>query len=215
MIYIFYHIYCNQSTLSIVRDQINKIIFSGLYKKVDKIYCFISGNDETHIENVKNIISTSGEKFVIADVKPNDTTYERLTLRQIPNYIKNEDNLLYIHSKGVTHANEPDIINFVYDWRNYMEYFLIAKHDDCIALLDSYDTVGVNYKTDPKHYSGNFWWCRGKHYLSLNISYLDSPAYYIPEFFICNNENTKVYNLVESNCNHYKESYPICKYINS
>jgi hypothetical protein len=28
-IYIFYHIYCNQYTLEVIKDQINKIIFGG------------------------------------------------------------------------------------------------------------------------------------------------------------------------------------------
>ena len=44
--YIFYHIYCNQSTVNIVGDQATKIIFSGLYKDVNKIYCFLTGKKE-------------------------------------------------------------------------------------------------------------------------------------------------------------------------
>ena len=45
-IYIFYHIFCNKYTLEVVKDQINKIIFSGLYNKCTKIYCFLTGEEE-------------------------------------------------------------------------------------------------------------------------------------------------------------------------
>lgn len=38
--YIFYHICCLDGIESIVKEQIERIIFSGLYEKVDAIYCF-------------------------------------------------------------------------------------------------------------------------------------------------------------------------------
>lgn len=100
-IYIFYHIYCNSNTYSIVNDQINKIIFSGLYKKIDKVYVFLTG-EEYYINDIKKLVQKSGSKFIIADIGINDKSYERFTLLKIHNYINDNDKFLYIHSKGVS-----------------------------------------------------------------------------------------------------------------
>ena len=37
-IYVFYHVYCNKNTETVVKDQVFRIIFSGLYAKVNRIY---------------------------------------------------------------------------------------------------------------------------------------------------------------------------------
>ncbi len=215
-IYIFYHIYCNHKTYNIVNDQINKIIFSGLYDRVDKIYVFITG-EEDHVDKIKNLIQNSGKKFSIEDIGINDKTYERFTLLKIKNYIKENDKFLYFHSKGVTNDN-PNII----DWRNLMEYFLIHKYDLCIKELDKYDTVGINY-IDKLHYSGNFWWTKGSYFMKLSDTIGDD--YTAPEDYICTG-NPKVGILYSSGLQlkdedgkigygHYKHSYPYIKFIDN
>ena len=162
--YIFYHIYCCHVTYSIVSDQITKILFSGLYDEIDCIYCFLAG-EENYINHITNYIKNSGKKFKIAEIGINDRSCERFTIHKIKNYISPDDKFLYIHSKGITYNNNN--IN-VYEWRTYMEYYLMNKHKECIELLDTYDTVGVNYLKDPFiHYGGNFWWCRGSYFLTL------------------------------------------------
>ena len=65
MIYIFYHIYCNDKTITIVRDQIAKIMFSDLYHKVHKIYCFLLGNP-VHRAFIRKLIEKAGSRFQIA-----------------------------------------------------------------------------------------------------------------------------------------------------
>ena len=114
-IYIFYHIYCNEKTESILKDQINKIIFSGLYDTVEIIYLFLAGEQE-YINKYKKILDMSGKKFKIAKEGVNDTTYERFTLSSIKKYIKREDKFLYIHTKGVGNSSDQ-----IYYWRTYME----------------------------------------------------------------------------------------------
>lgn len=219
MIYIFYHIYCNTTrTKQIVQQQLIKIMFSRLYERVDAIYCFLVGENDHIIQEIKDLLLSTGSKFRIADTQPNDTTYERFTLRKIPHYIQPEDKLLYIHSKGVKHT-DPTTSKHVQDWSTYMEYYLIAKHEECLLLLDTYDTVGVNYQTVPQHhYSGNFWWCTGKHYLSLNMSYLDNNDYLTPEFFIASNHTTnkdrKLHSITSTYpVHHYQQPYPMSEYV--
>ena len=201
-IYIFYHIYCNNYTLDVVKDQINKIIFSGLYNKCTKIYCFLTGNNE-YIKICSDYIKRCGNKFLIEDVGIDDKTYERFTLLKIKKYIKSDDKFLYLHSKGITKQNNQ----YVTDWRNVMEYFLIYKFKDCLRELDNYDTVGINY-INPLHYSGNFWWTKGSYYMKLDDSISD---YYIaPENHICT-KNPKAGNLFSTNLEgdgHYTNLFP-------
>jgi len=208
-IYIFYHIYCNDLTLNVLKDQITKIIWSGLYKKVDKIHCFLSG-EEKNINLCSDYIKKSGNKFYISDIGIDDKTYERFTLKKIRKYINKNDKLLYIHSKGISKNNTENIV----DWRNLMEYFLIHNYDECIKLLDKYDTVGVN-KINGYHYSGNFWWTTGTYFLKLPEEIGDS--YTAPEDYIFIKDPNS-YNLYSSGLEsfgHYHNPYPYNKYIDN
>ncbi len=193
-IYIFYHIFCNNYTNTIVKDQIDKIIFSRLYKKTKKIYYFLLGSDEERA-NTNAFIKTYVQKFKIpqltnkfvlaAENEDRDKKlYERFTLLSIFDYIKPNDKLLYIHTKGVTKPYDYGD----YDWRCYMEYFTICKWRECIQLLDSYDLVSANYVDNPgeehkPHFSGNIWWSRGSHYLRLPREIDDN--FVSPEFHVC------------------------------
>lgn len=217
---IFYHIYCIEPTEKFVKDQINKIIFSGLYHKVKAIYCFLVGETK-FIESIKTLLTLHGKKFIIASIgygsitykqilelnknvvipnteewlmyEGNNNPHERTTLLQIKKFIKPNDKILYIHSKGVTRSNhDHHAIKCILDWRNCMEYWLIYNHEQCIKLLDEYDTVGINHIMLPKpHYSGNFWWTTAKYYNTLSDT-IDYSDHINPELYICTgNPNAK------------------------
>ena len=179
-VYVFYHIYCNNETIGIVKDQLAKLVFSDLYKRVTSIYCFLTG-ELTEITVIKELIALYGSKCIIVAEGPGDTSYERFTLQKIREYIKPEDKLLYIHSKGVT--DKKGVPEAVYWWRTYMEYNLFTRVSECIEFLNRYDIVGVAYSSHKigPHFSGNFWWSTGKYYLSLNptigMEYNDPEAY--------------------------------------
>ena len=132
MIKIFYHIYCIETTEIIVQDQINKIIFSGLYQKVETIFCFLIGETK-YIESITQLLARNGKKFKIGafgydnptyktilefnknvvipthpiwlDQEANQNPYERFTLLLIKQFINPTDKILYIHSKGVTRSS--------------------------------------------------------------------------------------------------------------
>jgi hypothetical protein len=86
-IYIFYHIYCNEKTASIVKEQVAKIIFSPVYTNIKTVFCFLTG-DPNEIINIKTLLSNYGNKFQVSAEGPGDTTYERFTLLKIKKYIK-------------------------------------------------------------------------------------------------------------------------------
>lgn len=165
--YVFYHIYCNEFTLPILKDQVAKIIFSGLYEAVDDIKCFMSG-EEKYMEGIRGFLEQSGVKFKITDpLGVNDNSYERFTINQIPKYIAPPDRFLYIHTKGVSqkHAASDNI----YWWRTWMEYHLIYRYKECLEALNKVNLVGVGYtrKMIGPHFSGNFWWTKGEYFNTL------------------------------------------------
>ena len=179
-LYVFFHIFCNEKTMTIVSDQCMKILFSGLYDKLEAVYCFLTGAKHD-IDNIEKLVISMGKKFIVKEKGENDTTFERFTLLKIKPLIKPEDKLLYIHSKGVS----KDVgVNAVYWWRSWMEYFLIAKFKKCLEELDNHDIVGVNYSAESigPHFSGNFWWATGKYYLSLPDTI--GPEYNDPETYV-------------------------------
>jgi hypothetical protein len=204
---VLFHIYCNQTTPSILQDQITKIHFSGLYKKVDKLLCFVTG-DPRWIQVCLGILHAAGKSFVIGAIVPNDTKYERTTLETMHRCVGPEDQVLYIHTKGVTRVGSPNITH----WRTFLEYHLMTRADECIEALKTHDIVGVNWKTEPQpHFSGNMWWARGDYVLGLPRTI--GPAYNDPEFWI-GLGSPRVLELANSGAsmNHYQSLYPYSEY---
>jgi hypothetical protein len=74
-------------------------------------------------------------------------------------------NILYLHTKGVSHNPGKQCIR---DWLDCMLYWLVENWRECIEKLNEYDTVGINYMLSPlPHYQGNFWWATAKYINTL------------------------------------------------
>ena len=184
--YIFYHIYCDATTLDIVRDQVSKIIWSGLYGEVRQIYCFLAGT-KIKIAQIEAYIETLPEKFKVEKRGVDDTSYERLTLNSIKDLVTDNDKFLYFHTKGVTRTYEKGLKGeCVTLWRNYMEYYLIALYKKCLAKLVDHDIVGCLFRDEKigPHFSGNFWWSTGKYFRRLMSTVNIGSMYYEPEAYI-------------------------------
>jgi hypothetical protein len=185
-VYIFYHIFCNSNTLAVVRDQVTKIIFSGLYEDVSKIFCFLTGNKE-NVAIVETFLKTLPKKFSIQEIGIDDKSFERFTLNKIKDIVHDKDKFLYIHSKGVTHPqNQNEASDAVYLWRNYMEFYLIRHYKKCLEKLATHDIVGAIYKDFMigPHFSGNFWWSTGAYFKRLIAGHTIGDFYMDPESFI-------------------------------
>jgi len=72
----------------------------------------------------------------------------------------------YFCNAGVSHPPNHDHYP---EWRNLMTHYNLTHWKDCVAKLDEgYDTVGVEWQTDPvPHWSGNFWWATAEYIASL------------------------------------------------
>ena len=208
--HVFYHIYCNRYTMPIVRDQVTKIIYSGLYQEVSNVHCFLSGEKE-YIEPVSKFLRESGAKFKIDKVGVGDMSFERFTMNDIPRYIGENDLFLYIHSKGVSERHSA--ADNVYWWRNWMEYNLIFKFRECIEALKDHDIVGVGYTTKMigPHFSGNFWWTKAPYFNTLpknaDGSMNIGNNYYDPESFIFKGKDPKHLDIDEGRAAHPDTDY--------
>lgn len=219
---IFFHICAITRAEQVVNNFIRSIHYSGLYDDAHLIYCYISGKMEI-IKKIIDLLNLSGGKFVIVKCVPNDISYERLTLEDIHNHVDRTDQILYIHSKGVSiyHQDSPERLRCIDDWCDVMLYYLIRHYKTCLEYLQTHHTVGVNYKkigrdgSNSPHWSGNFWWVRGDYFLTL--PHIIGPHYYEPEqrfLFVNNPKYFEIYQMIgDTNC--YEERYEPFKYIDT
>jgi len=184
---VFYHIFVNEhlECLEIVKEQVNNIIKSKIYDKLNKIYCCVSGSNKKIYNLTLDYIDSLPSKFKLEKAIFNDLSHERLTLNTMKSMLKENSYYLYLHSKGVTRITENIYLNCC-DWRRCMEYFLIENADKCIDKLNQgHTTVGIIYQTLPKkHYSGNFWWATGKYLIELFNKRTIEDGYHGPEMFL-------------------------------
>jgi hypothetical protein len=203
--YIYFHICCINNWLKIVIDIINDIKKSGLYIIIDEIRCFILGDFNVNL--IPEIFNDP--KIKICNVHPNIHLYEKFTLWSLyDDSLKEDFNVLYLHSKGIGHNSKPNII----DWVDYLIYFNVYKFKNILEYLTTYDTVGVNFAQDRPHYSGNFWWSKSSHIKTLNRNIGNS--YWDAEFWVTSKTtNYKALSLYQSKVNHYNERYVAKNYI--
>jgi hypothetical protein len=187
----FIHVANLNKGLDIFKEQINIIKNSDLYNKLDYIFVTLLG-DYVDICLDKKI------KLIHYSQNVGEWEFSSIQkIKYISDLYKHNIKILYIHTKGT--LNKPNS----YEWRKYLEYFLIDKHNLCINSLNKYSCIGVNqqFYTDlinikKNHFSGNFWWSNSlyiknlpefknnvdryftEHYLIGDFSLYD-PRYYL------------------------------------
>lgn len=105
---------------------------------------------------------------------------ENVTMKRIFDDSQKEDfNILYLHSKGVTsvsrHLKTHNIFAYLlyFNWRQYLQWAVIENWKKCVGALDKgYDIASANFMTDPvSHVSGGIWWSKASY-----IRNLDDPT---------------------------------------
>ena len=140
--YIYFHISCINNWLTIVTDMVNDIKTSGLYNIIDEIRCFILGDFNVNfIPEIFNDI-----KIKICNVHPNIHLYEKFTLWGLyDDSLKEDFNVLYLHSKGVSHNSHP----YIKDWVDYLIYFNIFKFKNILEYLTTLASIRINPSIHP------------------------------------------------------------------
>lgn len=166
----FWHIGAVGDCLRIIAEQYRKLRASGLYDASEKIVVgFVGGRN---LEWVLPIPILDDPKFEVF-VTENLTDYEYPTLARVwQEAQENETPFLcyYFHTKGASLVESPsrDAVNA---WREYMEYFIVERWEDCVIVLEEHETCGVELQSDQSHYSGNFWWARSDYIKKLPNGY--------------------------------------------
>lgn len=168
---IFYHVWLRSPRWKeLVFAQLARLSSSGLYDNCTNL--FICGIGDLPSRKELEEVLKHYPKATILDYHEEET-FELATLQMLQNYAKSnlDNNILYIHTKGVTYNRVS-----VDHWRLCMEYFCIDHYKECLDLLNTgADMVGVNLFPKPMvHYSGNFWWTRASYIATLGSMELKS-----------------------------------------
>jgi hypothetical protein len=199
--YIYLHICAIGHWEIVVKRLLDRIKSSGLYDKIDELRFSLLG-DYAHLSNdllqdpkYKNVLWSSDLKL-----------YEACTLNKIWYASREEEpfNVLYLHSKGVTHdPSNTQITN----WVEYLTYFNVDRYKDCLEYLKNNDVVGVNISTDTSlHYSGNFWWSKSS-YIEKSTQYCKLYCYCAPEYWITMSREGSYVDMCDKSNNLYSDWY--------
>jgi hypothetical protein len=197
---IYLHCYCFGSYASILYNKYKKINSSELLKNIDNFYVIVSNVQERHKDFLQKFSTLSNKIKIIHLLNPvfND---ESDTLNFI--LYKSNDSLtnrriLYLHTKGVTHSH-PLAKKNVDAWVEYLDLYNIHKWKECVDALDTNDVAGGLYESsNPKHFSGNFWWANTNYIKTLpEITEKNYKLFNRGEFWILSNTD-KIYPVSEN-----------------
>jgi hypothetical protein len=211
----FMHVALMPGWREIVQEQLWKLHASGLYERTQRIFVGLVGS-------LRNEFDLEDAKLEVVAWNPELLVGESPTLEYLDRFCRGQECLAYyIHTKGVSRDSDT-----TRDWRHLMEYFVIARHEDCLRRLATHDACGVNWHTHPlPHFSGNFWWTKSSYVRTLptvqehadtcsKLSLRDTvvPSWWSCEFWIGANPRAQIAILHESGVNHYEVPYPRSRY---
>ena len=185
---------------AVLEELYKEIVDSGLINKLDYIVVNNIG-----IKLNKNYFKN--RKVKIINHSEDTSSFEIPTIEKVLNFSKNWRNckLLYLHTKGITHTSGN-----VVDWRRYLSYFMITKHEECMYHLDNHDTVGCNFLLKPyPHFSGNFWWANTNYIQTINNPLKEKHD---AEWWILSNTK-KFFIIHNASVDHYRFPYPASEYV--
>ena len=197
---IFFHVYLKNDFSHILLNKFKKFTASGLYEKTNKIYLSLFGDIEKHQEfltDLKDLYSKIEYVLIANKEFDNEADTLNFMLKKAESYEKNTP-MLYVHAKGVSHTH-PILKKNIGAWVRYLDLYTINKWQECIEGLRENDAAGGLYEaSNPKHFSGNFFWANSEYVQSLpRINKYNIDSYNRGEFWILSN-TSKVYSLKDN-----------------
>lgn len=186
-VYGVYHIFCESHWQTMVHEQLQRWMASGLMQATDMLFISVIGMHEDDRRLLNDELSPLPKgKVHIISFSDNPLVYEYPAIDFIYKKSKEEPSALfyYFHTKGISyqtvHSDDKTFKRFyqkIESWRHMMEYFVIDKWQVAINVLnDGYETYGC-YLFPPfvnSMYAGNFWWTRADYFSQLDA--LDSKT---------------------------------------
>ena len=180
-IYGVYHLYCEKGWQTMVHEQLQRWLASGLMQVSDKLFIsIISLHEEDRPLLDKELSVIPKDKVEVICFTNDPLVYEYPAIDFI--YAKSKEDptalFYYFHTKGITYqsldSNDRVFKKFyqkITSWRHMMEYFIIDKWQVAVNVLnDGYETYGC-YLFPPfvnGMYAGNFWWTRADYFSKLD-----------------------------------------------
>jgi hypothetical protein len=215
----------------ILTEMIHKMVSSKLINSLDYLLVFNYGvplsngfDDMYSTSSNESFISfhrQHSSKIHVFDVSEDTSYFEVPTIRIMQEVVElfhlsypidhYQINILYLHTKGVSYRETYPQIE---DWRHFMLYFLVEQHERCLHLLysEEFDALGVNYKTNPRDFRGNFWWTTSNYLYHLPILALQGSNKYTAETFLGKHPVFRVYSFHESDVDHHYQRYERYRY---
>ena len=147
-ILVLYQINVEDNWQNIVEDQIMKLMFSGLYQQLDRIFCSVSTLSSSPIldefAQVSQLLSGFGSKFSVFDL-PGGFNITR-SIATVSN-LTATDHVLFISTQsslgGYAAENKTsEELTHQLMWRNFMEYEMIKCHRQRRTELRHRNIVG-------------------------------------------------------------------------
>lgn len=154
---------------SVMHSQMNALKKSGLSDQVGEIHIGVNGGDGDGLLAVSVAPPNS-----ILHIHGAHARTEIPTLEVLRSWLPGHEDwyVLYHHTKGITHPNEPAYNN----WRWRMERVCVWDWRDCVADLQrGYDAAGAHWLTPQRYpgavtspfFGGTFWWAKVAYLLEL------------------------------------------------
>jgi hypothetical protein len=166
LITLVYHAFLTGNWKNVIKQQIGRIVGSGLYSQVDLFFMTVNKQDTPEEELTELLKDYDKIKFEFSE--NNFAEYPGIKkVKEIADIY--DTKILYLHTKGVSNDwldfatrqrsdEKTENINF---WKEALEFFVIDKWKDCVSLLKEYDNVGLSCNSG--WYWGNFWWSKSEH----------------------------------------------------
>jgi hypothetical protein len=171
--------------------------YMNKYNTFDKLHQIIITNIGIPLD--ENKYRSMHPNIIPINYSNDASLFENATMKQVIYFSKLHPDykVLYLHTKGVSYKQDHYFYPGIISWINYMLYCLVGHAENCMQLLNTYDTVGTNIKehdANPIHYSGNFWWAKASYLQQLPITIFKEK--YDCEFFTLS-KNPKWFNIMK------------------
>lgn len=157
-IVVLYHIRAEGNWENIVRDQVTKLVFSGLYARLSLVHCLVLSPLPGAALEVENYLSGYGNKFTVLELPEPPTILQ--SIASIRN-VTLSDRILFLSNFGTAKEEGTAAATAAFLWRTKMEYELIKDYRKCLQLLLQTDIVGapsyLPFEAGPSNLQSPFW----------------------------------------------------------
>lgn len=172
---IYIHIIDLPGWRTLLSDQLRKIDDSGLGSTATEINFCMNGPLSSYTDWIETEMTRANGKFIHVCHDYNLYEYPTLSFlkRECDALTDTDVAVLYLHPKGISQVQRNNTwvpVPQIQDWRNFMEYWVIERWQECVQKLETNDAVGVNFRTWPwPHFSGNMWWATASYIKKLPV----------------------------------------------